>query len=471
MRPNAPILLSSADDRAVLLFRTSFERLHVMFHRTGHLCLGFAFVTALTVATPKADAAAKVEHVISEGGIEAYLIAEPSIPFMSLSMRFAGGAVSDPAGKEGVANLVSVLLDEGAGEIDSQAFQTELEDLAIHFSFSAGRDSFSGDLKTLTENRDRAFELLRLALTEPRFDADPVDRMQSQIQAGLRRRLDDPDRLASRAWFERAFGEHVYARPVEGTIESVGAIEADDLRSFIENRLARDNLLIGVAGDITAEELGPLLDHVFGALPASAKALPSLPVAPKESGLSVIRQDVPQSKVLFGQKGMKREDPDFYAAYVANHILGGGGFTSRLTKEIREERGLAYSVYSYLYPTDQAPIWLGGLGTSNASVAEALGLVHQEVRRMTEGDISEAELADAKTYLTGSFPLRLTSNDRIAGLLVSMQVNDLGIDYLEKRNGFIEAVTIEDLKEVAARLYDPDNLLTVVVGNPPDIEG
>jgi len=185
----------------------------------------------------------------------------------------------------------------------------------------------------------------------------------------------------------------------------------------------------------------------------------------------VVRQDVPQSKVLFGQKGLEREDPDFYTAYVANHILGGGGFSSRLTKEIREARGLAYSVYSYLYPTDLAPIWLGGLGTSNASVTQALDVVQEEIKRMAEGDVSEQELTDAKTYLTGSFPLRLTSNDRIAGLLVSMQVNDLGIDYLEKRNGFIEAVTLDDLKRVTARLYDPSNLLTVVVGNPPDIEG
>lgn len=442
-----------------------------MLLRTGFLVLGLALVTVLTLAESKAESAAKVQHVMSEGGIEAYLISEPSIPFMSLSMRFDGGAVSDPDGKEGVANLVSGLLDEGAGDLDSQAFQTELEDLAIRLSFSAGRDGFNGDLKTLTENRERAFELLRLALTEPRFDDEPVERIQSQIQASLRRRLDDPDRLASRNWFERAFEGHVYARPVEGTIESVADITEDDLRAFVDGRLARDNLLIGVAGDITAEELGPLLDHAFGGLPESAAPLPETTVAPQQHGISVVRQEVPQSKVLFGQKGLMRDDPDFYAAYVANHILGGGGFSSRLTAEIREARGLAYSVYSYLYPADLAPIWLGGLGTSNASVTQALDLVHAEVKRMAEGDIGEQELQDAKTYLTGSFPLRLTSNDRIAGLLVSMQVSELGIDYLEKRNSFIEAVTLDDLKRVAARLYDPDNLLTVVVGDPPDIEG
>jgi len=442
-----------------------------MFHRFGLLSLGLALVTALTLSTSRTEAAAKVEEVVSEGGIKAYLISEPSIPFMSLSMRFSGGAVGDPEGREGVANLVSGLLDEGAGDLDSQAFQTELEDLAIRLSFSAGRDGFSGDLKTLTENRERAFELLRLALSEARFDDEPVQRIKSQVQASLRRRLDDPDRLASKTWFEQAFDGHAYARPVEGTIESVDTINTEDLQNFVTSRLAQDNLLIGVAGDITAAELGPLLDYAFGALPAEAEPLPAAVVSPELSGISVVRQDVPQSKVLFGQKGLMRDDPEFYAAFIANHILGGGGFSSRLTQEIREARGLVYSVSSYLYPTDLAPIWLGGLGTSNASVTEALDVVQSEVRRMADGDISEQELADAKTYLTGSFPLRLTSNDRIAGLLVSMQVSDLGIDYLDNRNDFIEAVTLDDLKRVAARLYDPDNLLTVVVGNPPDIEG
>ena len=443
-----------------------------MFKLIGSACLGLAMTATTVLIQPdEAAAAAKVQHVVSPSGIEAYLIAEPTIPFMSLAMRFEGGAIGDPKGKEGLANLMSGLLDEGAGDLDSQAFRTELEDLAIRLSFDAGRDAFTGNLKTLTENRERAFELLRLALTEPRFDDEPVDRIRGQIQAGLRRRSQDPDYLASRNWFETAFAGHVYARPVEGTIESVAAITADDLQDFVESRLARDNLLIGVAGDITAEELGPLLDHAFGALPKSSIKLSPAKTEPRQTGTIIVRQDVPQSKVLFGQEGLEREDPDFYAAYVTNHILGGGGFTSRLTNEIREARGLAYSVYSYLYPADFAPLWLGGLGTANASVAEALNLVRQELKRMAAGDVSQAELDDAKTYLTGSFPLRLTSNDRIASLLVSMQADDLGPDYLEKRNGFIEAVTLSDIKRVAARLYDPASLLTVVVGDPPDLEG
>ncbi len=443
-----------------------------MFKLIGSACFGLAMTAAtIVIEADDAQAAAKVQHVVSSGGIEAYLISEPAIPFMSLAMRFKGGAIGDPPGKEGLANLLSGVLDEGAGDLDSQAFRIELEDLAIRLSFDAGRDAFSGDLKTLTENRDRAFELLRLALNEPRFDDEPVERIRGQIQAGLRRRSQDPDYLASRNWFETAFDGHVYARPVQGTIESVAAITPDDLRAFTSSRLAKDNLLIGVAGDITAEELSPLLDHAFGALPETSTKLSPTKTEPRGNGTNIVRQDVPQSKVLFGQKGLERDDPDFYAAYVTNHILGGGGFTSRLTNEIREARGLAYSVYSYLYPTEFAPIWLGGLGTANSSVAEALDVVQQELQRMATGDVSQAELDDAKTYLTGSFPLRLTSNDRIAGLLVSMQVNDLGTDYLDKRNSFIEAVTLDDIKRVAARLYDPANLFTVVVGNPPDLEG
>jgi zinc protease len=421
---------------------------------------------------PAAEAAAKVERVVSPGGIEAYLLREASIPFLSLSLHFRGGAALDPVGEEGLAYMVSGLLDEGAGDLDSQAFRTELEDRAIRLSFDAGRDEFTGRLKTLTRHRARAFELLRLALTEPRFDAEPVERIRNQIQADLRRRAEDPEYLAGLTWFATAFAEHPYGRPVQGSVESVAAIATADLRRFVADRLARDNLVVGVAGDVTAAELGPLLDRAFGDLPAhSAPYRLEERAAPAEAGTVVLRRDVPQSQVLFGQQGLARDDPDFYAGYVANHILGGGGFTSRLTEEVREKRGLAYSVYSYLYPLEFGPLWLGGLGTANAAVGQAVEVVRAQLARMAAGEISQAALDDAKTYLTGSFPLRLTSNDAIAGTLVAMQVDDLGLDYLERRNDYIEAVTLEDVRRVAARLYHPERLLVVVVGEPEGLQG
>jgi zinc protease len=362
-------------------------------------------------------------------------------------------------------------LDEGAGDLDSQAFRTELEDLAIRLSFDVGRDQVTGQLKTLTRHRERAFELLRLALTEPRFDAEPVERIRHQIQASLRRRAEDPDYLAGLTWFATAFPDHPYGRPVQGTIESVATITDDDLRGFVGERLAKDNLVIGVAGDVTAAELAPLLDLAFGDLPAQSAAFELAKTKPQGGDTVILRRDVPQSQVLFGEAGLARSDPDFYAAYVANHILGGGGFTSRLTAEVREKRGLAYSVYSYLYPLEFAPLWLGGLGTANAAVGQAIHVTRQQIAEMAAGKIEQAQLDDAKTYLTGSFPLRLTSNDSIAGTLVTMQVDRLGIDYLDRRNGYIEAVTLEDVRRVAARLYHPENLLVVVVGEPEGLEG
>lgn len=438
--------------------------------RTG--LLGVMVSLGPLLASGGAESATKVEHVVSPGGIEAYLISEPSIPLLSLSLHFKGGSALDPPGKEGLAYLLSGLLDEGAGELDSQAFRTELEDRAIRLSFDAGRDAFTGQLKTLTEHRRRAFELLGLALTRPRFDPEPVERIRNQVQASLRRQAEDPDYVAGVTWFETAFPDHPYGRPVRGTIESVGAITTDDLRAFVADRLARDNLIVGVAGDITAAELAPLLDVAFGDLPANSVPVELAETAPATIDRPlIVRKEVPQSQVLFGQAGLARADPDFYAAYVTNHILGGGGFTSRLTEEVRERRGLAYSVYSYLYPMDFAPLWLGGLGTANGAVAQAIEVVREQIARMAEGAITQADLDDAKTYLTGSFPLRLTSNDRIAGILVSMQVDDLGIDYLERRNDYIEAVTLEDVRRVARRLYDPDRLLVVVVGDPQGLEG
>jgi zinc protease len=436
------------------------------------LLLGSLVMVGVPGVPPVSQAANKVERVVSPGGIEAYLVREPSIPFLSLALHFKGGSAVDPASKEGLAYMVSGLLDEGAGDLDSQAFRTELEDRAIRLSFEATRDAFAGQLKTLTGERERAFELLRLALSEPRFDAEPVERIRHQIEAELRRRAEDPDYLVSRAWFERAFPDHPYGRPVEGTAESVAEITGDDLRQFVRNRLAKDNLVVGVAGDITAAELGPLLDRAFGDLPATSAPVDLAQAKPAAPGATVIvRKDLPQSRVLFGQEGLARHDPDFYAGYVANYILGGGGFGSRLTEEVREKRGLAYSVYSYLYPMDHAPLWLGGLGTANATVSESIRLVRDEIARMAAGDVGAEALADAKTYLTGSFPLRLTSNDQIASMLVSMQVDDLGIDYLERRNEYIEAVTLDDVRRAAKRLYHPEQLLTVVVGDPDGVQG
>ena len=431
-----------------------------------------ALLLAFVWLLPAAPAAAvEVQRVISPSGIEAWLVEDHSNPILSLELSFRGGAALDPEDKPGLANMVSALIDEGAGPLDSQAFQGQLEDLSIRLRFSAGLDTFSGSLRTLTENRETAFEMLRLALTEPRFDHEPVERIRAQLLARLRSQENDPDMIASRAFRRLMFEGHPYARQVDGTETSVSAIETADLKRFVAERFARTNLKIGVVGDITAEELAALLDEIFGDLPAEQVDGSVAEIAPQAGGdLVVIEQDVPQSSVVLGHGGVKRDDPDYYTAYVVNYVLGGGGFASRLYEEVRENRGLAYSVYSYLSALDHGALVLGGVGTANGRVGESIAVIREQWRRMAEEGPSAEELEAAKTYLTGSYPLRQTSSGRIAGMLVGIQLEELGIDYMDRRNGLIEAVTLEDAKRVAARLYRPDSLTFVVVGRPEGVE-
>jgi len=420
--------------------------------------------------SPRPAAAIEVERVVSPGGIEAWLVRDASNPILSVEFAFRGGSAVEPADKLGLANMLAALLDEGAGSYDSQAFQSALADNSIGLSFNAGLDSFSGSLSTLSRNRDLAFDLLRLSMTEPRFDAEPVERIRGQLLVSLARQQQDPNSIAGRTLRAALFPNHPYGRPSSGTPESVAAIGVEDLRGYLAARLTRDRLFIGVSGDIDAAALGPLLDSAFGGLPASGAAIKVPEIAAQgEGGVMVIPRDQPQSVVAFGQPSILRDDPDYYVAYTVNYILGGGGFQSRLYEEIREKRGLAYSVYSYLSPLDHAGILLGGVATANPRVAESLDLILAEWRRMAAEGPSAQELADAKTYLTGSFPLRLSSTGKIAGMLVGMQMENLGIDYLDKRNGYIESIGLEDAKRVAAKLFDAQALSVVVVGQPEGV--
>ncbi len=414
--------------------------------------------------------AIEVQRVVSPGGIEAWLVEDHSNPVISFDLSFRGGSALNPQGKEGLANMVAGLIDEGAGDLDSQAFQGVLDDRSISLRFTASQDSFGGELFTLSENRALAFKLLRLALTQPRFDSEPVERIRAQISAGLARSAENPDSIAGRTLRSLFFPDHPYGRPGEGTLDSVAAITVADMRGFVARRFARDTLVVGVVGDIAPEDLASLLDETFLDLPATAQTTAVAETDPQGDGaLVVVERDVPQSVVAFGHAGIKRDDRDYYAAYVVNYILGGGGFSSRLYEEVREKRGLAYSVYSYLNPLDRSALVLGGVATQNGRVATSLDLIRQEWRRMAEEGPSESELENAKTFLTGSFPLRFSSSSRISGMLVGMQLQRLGIDYLDRRNSLIEAVTLEDARRAAKRLYDPDKLTVVIVGRPDGI--
>lgn len=430
-------------------------------------------VLLLLLAFPAA-ADVKIQEVRTPGGLLAWLVTDHTVPLIAVEFGFrSGGAALDPEGRQGLANFASGLLDEGAGELDSLAFQTRLDELAVKLDFSASRDEFSGSLQTLTKNKEEAFRLLGLALAEPRFDAEAVERIRAQILTRLVRDLEDPGTVASRTWFDRAFEGHPYHKPVWGYPETVRAIEQEDLKAFARSRLSRDGLLIAVVGDITAEELGPLLDGAFGGLPAKGDVSGAIAdVVPHNLGrIEVKRRQIPQSVIAFGLPGVQRDDPDWYAAYVMNYLLGGGGFNSLLMEELREERGLTYGVFTHLYPLDHSGVWFGSVATQNARVAETLEVLRATLRRFVEEGPTEEELADAKTYINGSFPLALSGSSRIASLLLAIRRDDLGLDYLDRRESLINAVTQEDVRRVARRLIDPEKLLTVVVGDPKGVEG
>jgi len=436
------------------------------------LLIAIPAAAAVVVLSAGYAAAVQVERVVSKGGIEAWFVRDTSVPILSVEFLFRGGAALEPTQKAGLANLVSSLLDEGAGDMDSQAFQTRLQNLSIQLDFDAGYDSFSGSLKTLMRNKDEAARLLRLALMEPRFDTDAIERMTGEIAAGIKQRASRPGYLAQRVWQEAVFPNHPYSRPLTGSEATLKNITADDMRAFVKGNLARDRLIIGVCGDITAEELGDLLDNVFGGLPAKGVARDVPVAAPKGLGYTfVLNRQVPQSVAIFGLPGLQRTDPDFYAAYVMNHILGGGSFSSWLYDEVREKRGLAYSIYSYLQPRKEAPFWMGSVATANAGMAKSVELIRAQVEKMRDQGVSDGELENAKLYINGSYPLRFTSSDRIASSLVHIQYDSLGIDYLDRRNGYIDAVTKDDIARVAKRFLDPKKLTFSVVGQPDGLKG
>ena len=434
--------------------------------RTALLALIAGAVLAFAASTA---GAMTIERVISPGGIEAWLVHDSAVPVIAVEFAMPGSADQDPTDKPGVANMAASLLDEGAGPYDSTTFHNRLERKAIELSFRAGRDYFRGTLRTLKENRDEAFDYLRLTLTEPRFDAADVERIRAQIMSRLQRETTNPNDMASRNWWATAFPNHPYGRPVNGTVESLARITVDDLKSYAKRTLARDKLKIAVVGDIDAATAGRLIDRTFGGLPGKAELTPVAAVAPQGLGRRIVIQlDVPQAVVNFGTPGIGRSDPDFMAAYIVNHILGGGSFSSRLYREVREKRGLAYGVSDSLVWLNQTALLLGSTATRADATGQTIEIIEHEIRRLAEEGPTEEEFAKAKTYLKGSFALGLDTSNRIAAQLLQMQLDNLGIDYIERRPALIDAVTLADAKRVAKRLLD-SGLLITVVGRPEGV--
>lgn len=429
----------------------------------------FTAVAVVLLALP-ARAAVEIQEVTSPGGITAWLVEERTIPFAAIEIRFKGGGSLDAPGKRGATNLMMALLEEGAGDMDAQAFAAAREALAASYSFETFDDAVSISARFLTENRAEAVALLRKALVEPRFDEEAIERVRQQVLSNIRSDATDPNSIAALTFDALAFGDHPYGSSLDGTIDSVEALTRDDLVAAHDGVLALDRVYVGAVGDIGAEELAALLDELLGDLPAEGAPMPERADYLLSGGTTVVDFETPQSVALFGHQGIVRDDPDFFPAFVANQIFGGSGFQSRLTDEVREKRGLTYGIGSYLLPLDHAELILGQVASGNESMAQAIDLIRQEWARIAEEGVTEAELEAAKTYLTGAYPLRFDGNGPIARILVGMQIDGLPIDYIATRNDKVNAVTLEDIRRVAARIYRPEDLHFVVVGQPAGVE-
>ncbi|QDY69939.1 M16 family metallopeptidase [Qingshengfaniella alkalisoli] len=407
-----------------------------------------------------------IEQVETPGGINAWLVQEPSIPFVALELLFRGGTSLDTVEKSGAVNLMTGLLEEGAADMTAEDFATAREELAASFRFETGEDFVSVSAEFLSENKSDAVDLLRSALIEPTFDESAVERVRAQVLSGLRSDAEDPNAIASKAFSEQIFGNHPYAKTQSGTIETVTSLTRDDLVAAHRQALTKDRVYVSAVGDISPDELSDLLETLLGDLPQSDTALPGRADPDFSGQIDVLPYNSPQSVIQFGQPGLSRDDPDFFAAYVLNHVIGGGGFGSRLMEEIREKRGLTYGVSSYLVQKEEADLYLGALSTANTSAGDVVTLIRDTWQDVAENGITQDELDKAKTYLTGEFPLRFDGNGRIASILVGMQADDLPIDYADTRNAKVEAVTLEDVNRVARQLLDPGALTFVVVGQP-----
>ena len=429
--------------------------------------LSAAFIAAAIVISTPASAATKIQRLVSPGGIEAWFVQDATVPLVAMEYAFSGGSTQDPADKPGVGNMTAETLDEGAGDLDSKTFHERLERRAIELRFSVTRDYFRGSLRMLKENSDEAFDLLRLSLTAARFDSEPIERVRAQILSNLRRESTNPVSIGSRRFWEQAFGTHPYAKPANGTLESVPIIQASDLKAYARRVLAKGTLKVAVVGDIDAASLGKLLDETFGSLPAKADLVPVADVdvakPPKKYSETV---DVPQTSVLFGGPGIRRDDPDFMAAYIVNHILAGGTLSSRLYKEVREKRGLVYSVSESLIWMKYASVFAGTTATRADKASETLDTIAAEIARMGNEGPTQQELDEAKSYLKGSQMLALDTSSKIASALLQYQTDNLGIDYIEKRNGIVDAVTLEQAKRVAKRIWG-QGILSISVGRAP----
>lgn len=404
--------------------------------------------------------------IVSANGVQAWLIEDHILPIISIDMAFKNaGSAHDPDGKEGTSYQIASMLNEGAGEYSSQEYQKLLEENAINFVPSADKDNFYISVKTLSENLNTAIDLTNLAITKPKFNDNDYSRIKSETLTVLSKEDESEGAVAQKTFEKIMFGTHAYSKHKVGSISSVEKITPADLHEYVQNNFGKDNMLISIVGDVDEAGAKTILEKLTQNMPEKSKNA-DLPLfgtyAP--GGVTDVKMDNPQTYVMFGEQGLARGDKDYYAAYILNHILGGEGFSARLMTEVREKNGLAYSVGTDLENSDKADLYLGVVSSKNQTVDQAINIIKQEFKKISDNGITAAELKDAKDFITGSFGLNLDKNENLAAFLISMQIYHLGPDYLNKRNDYFKSVKVDQVNAVAKRLVRPESLVFIKVG-------
>lgn len=422
---------------------------------------------ALAAVGLDASASPQIHHWTMDNGARAYFVETHQIPMVQFKVGFDAGSARDPGSLKGIANFVNEMIEEGAAGMDGALVAERLESVGAEFSAESGRDMSVFELRSLSDEAllGRAVDTFRNLMQQPTFPEDALERTRDSILIGLQRREQSPGSVASLAFYDYLYKDHPYSNPASGVEDGVRNIKRQDLLDFYREFFVGANAVIVIVGDVSADQARSRADQIVGSLPAGTKPDP-VPAAKQLTRNHTLKVAFPstQTHLMMGQVGMARDDPDYFPLYVGNHILGGSGLISRLAQDIREERGLAYSVSSYFYPMREPGPFLISLQTRNDQAALAEGLSMDVLRGFVEQGPTAAELESARKNITGGFPLRISSNKKIAGNILSIAFYELPLDYLSTFSESINSVTLQQVKDAFQRRVFPDRFLHVLVG-------
>lgn len=426
------------------------------------------FGLALFIAAGAAHAILPIQHWQTKSGARVYFVENRSLPMIDLSVELPAGSSFDTSEKSGTAGMTNGLMRRGAAGMDEEEIARRIADVGAQLGGRFSTDSAGLALRTLSSvvERERALEVFAAILQQPMFPEEVLEREKARLAASLREADTRPDTIAGRTFYRLVYRDHAYALRSSGEADTVQRLTRADLVEFYRRHYAARHAIVALIGDISREEAAAIAERVTAGLPQGEGAQPALsPVAPLDTNVTrVIEHPASQSHILIGAPGIRRDDPDYFALFVGNHILGGSGFNSRITDEVRQKRGLAYSAYSYFSPLRQEGPFVIGMQTQRAQAQEALAVVRQTLREFVGKGPTDDELAAAKKNIVGGFPLRIDSNRKIHGYLGVLGFYNLPLSYLDDFVKNVERVTAADIRSAFARRIDPDRMVTVVVG-------